>query len=225
MPAPTTDPMRKKLPATWYQVAERWSVLLHASPAEAERVATGAPYVLAPAATMSRSSLLGKVVEECAVRWGVVPEGGDSPICPHLHASLQKRAVWVGSVPPMPDALALKSAFMPILDMFDALEAVSGSRLTSVVVVVPFDDEAHGSSIVETAHRAVKSAALERGLLPGEFGRTLAGPGSRYADISTRKSEVAEYLALRRLLRQDRKYCDHEPTWLRRFEAMFGEAS
>lgn len=223
--ARTSDQKRNSLPADWHQLAEKWSVLLHASAAEAQRVAEGAPYILAPAAAMSPSSLVGQVVQECADRWGAVPEGGDSPICPHLQASLKKRAVWVGSVPEKPDALALKSAFMPILDLFDVLEAVSGSRLASVIVVVPFADAARGSSIIEAAHRAVKSDALDRGLLPGEFGRTLAGPGSRYAHIATRKSEVAEYLAVRRLLHQDRKYCEYEPQWLRRFEAMFGQAS
>lgn len=125
----------------------------------------------------------------------------------------------------MADPLALESAVLPLLDLFEGLEAISGTRLTSVVVVVPFADPASGSAIVEATHRRIKSAALERGLLPGEFGRALAGPGSRFTDIATRKSEVCEYLALRRLLRADRKYCEGEPRWLDRFEAIFGEAS
>jgi hypothetical protein len=125
----------------------------------------------------------------------------------------------------MPDPIALQSALMPMLDLFDGLEAVSGTRLTSIIIVVPFADPASGSAIVEATHRAIKSAALDRGLLPGEFGRTLTGPGSRYTHIATRKSEIGEYIALRRLLRQDRKYCDREPQWLDRFETTFGAAA
>jgi hypothetical protein len=125
----------------------------------------------------------------------------------------------------MPDARALASAVLPVLDLFDGLEAVSDTRLTSVVVAVPAEDPAEGSALVEETHRAIKSAFLERGLLPGEFGRTLAGPGSRYEHLATRQSQVGEYLAFRRLLRQDRKYCEREPQWLDRFEAQFGKAS
>lgn len=221
----TSTAKRSPIRDDWQRLAGTWSVLLHASSAEAERVAGGAPYILAPADTMNPSSVLGQVVHECATRWGATPDGEAVPICPHLHASLNKRAVWIGSVPPMPDPLALKKAFVPLLDLFGLLETVSGTRLTSVVVVVPFAEPSSGSAIVEAAHREIKSLAMERGLLPGEFGRTLAGPGSRYAHIATRKSEVCEYLALRRLLRQDRKYCENEPKWLARYEAMFGKAS
>jgi hypothetical protein len=221
----TAEATRSSSFSEWPRIAGPWSVLLHASPIESARVSAGVPYTLVSANGLRAASLLGRVVGECEHRWGSTPPGGHVPICPHIRASLQRRAVWVGCVEPMPDPASLSQAVLPILDLFDGLEAISGKTLTSVVIVVPYVDPVAGSAIVESTQRAIKSAALQCALLPGEFGRKLDGPGSRYPDIATRKSEVGEYLAIRRVLRQDRKYCEREPLWLDQFEAIFGRAS
>src|SRR4051794_8966658 len=83
----------------WPQLAGPWSVLLHASPIERRRVGAGAPYTLVRADGVCATSLLGRMVGECEHRWGSTPQGRHVPICPHIRASLQRRAVWVGSVP------------------------------------------------------------------------------------------------------------------------------
>jgi hypothetical protein len=85
----------------WSHLNGIWSVLRHASRGEAERVDAGAPFILAPADAVSPASLLGRVVQGCADRWGATPEGGVSPICPHLHAASTRGQCGSGASRPL----------------------------------------------------------------------------------------------------------------------------
>lgn len=199
-----------------------FSVVLAASDAVAERVSYGEPGMFIPAGAVVGGSVLSAFVDEIA-RWGfqIPPEG--RRICPVVPTALEANAVLIGSTEPTDDPDELVGWVTELIDLFPLVEQAFGEagQLVSLVIRVPFDDGFVGSQVVETAHHAVKSAALDRGLLPGEFGRQIRGGGTRFIDTETRRSAVGETLVLRKLLPADRKYVMDRPEWRERYERRF----
>jgi hypothetical protein len=170
--------------------------------------------MLVPSSAVLPDSPLGALVDECR-RWGSPAPGERMKICPRLPASLAANATFLGAVPPEPETPErLAAQLMPALEAFGRLRAHLGSagHLASIVVWVPCADAEHGSSVVEAAHRMIKSAALRSRMIPGEFGRCLHGGGTRFPEVATRQSLVGEYIAVRELLAVDGKYMT-EPAW------------
>ncbi len=89
-----------------------------------------------------------------------------------------------------------------VVEVFPGVQRAMGEHatLTSLVVAVPFEDPAHGTRMIEQAHREVKPEAVAAGVMVGEFGRLLGGGGSRYPEIRTRRSMRFEFFAIRTLL-------------------------
>ena len=202
----------------------QFSILLAASDAVAERVSSVEAGMLIPAGAVVRGSLLSTFVDEVA-RWGspVPPEG--RRVCPTVPAALKADTVLIGSSEPTTDPDELVGWMTELIELFPMVEQAFGDdgQLVSLVVRVPFDDGLVGSKVVEVAHHAMKSEALDNGLLPGEFGRELRGGGTRFVDIETRRSAVGETLVLRKLVPADRKYVRDRTEWRERYERQFGQ--
>lgn len=202
----------------------RFSILLSASDDLAKRVSAGEPGMLIPAVDVVPGSVLTPFVEEIA-RWGLPARPGAKRICPFVPAALKANAVLIGSTEATEDTTELVRWVIELIGLFPLVEQAFGEQgqLVSLVVRVPFDDGILGSRLVEAAHHMVKSTALEHGLLPGEFGRGLAGGGTRFPEVETRRSQVGETLVVRKLLPVDGKYVIDRPEWVSRFEQRFNQ--
>jgi hypothetical protein len=135
----------------------------------------------------------------------------DKVVCPHLPRALAADMVLLGSIDEPDSCDDLANVMSETVDLLAPLQTDLGNQLLPcLVVAVPFDDPRGGSLLVEAAHRAVKPSALRRGAMVGEFGRALAGPGTRFKFLETRRAVHLEYFAVRTLLDIDGKYMNSE---------------
>ncbi|NMN96164.1 DUF6875 domain-containing protein [Antrihabitans stalactiti] len=149
--------------------------------------------------------------------------GRTGPVCPFVPPAQRAGSleITIKSAGSAPDKADVTDLVLAALDEFDEIEwNGSNPALRCLVLVIP-DLAPTAYGLLDEAHRAVKSIAVRRGMMLGQFHPSCTEPAVRNPDFQVSRAPIP-LVAIRHMALHDILFLHEQRDWFEEYRRLFG---